>query len=174
MTLKNLNNKTMHYILIITLALSSYCAAQSKPSDYERLQKLRQLEINKINKQYLNDLEKLKSKYTKKGNLEVAVMIDKEIKNITSALKATTSIDTDIFTKWGDKSSYADLRKDGTAYYFWKGSRVAKGNWVRQGNEIKLTWDNARVATYYIDSFDGNSIKLKDHAGVISVVKKLK
>ena len=83
---------TMKITPLITAFFCTFANGQEEPTDYLRLQELRLEKIDDINQQYLKALERLRTKYTKKGNLEVAVMIDNEIKSFEALVKKSKSI----------------------------------------------------------------------------------
>jgi hypothetical protein len=78
-------------IFLIFLSIQSIFA--ETPAELTKLRSLRESEINKINSSYVKALEKLKTKYTKKGDLPSAIIIDKEIKEFSKkAIKDNPNI----------------------------------------------------------------------------------
>ena len=75
----------MRYILTLIL-LTISLSAQEIPHDYQRLRDIRSQRISEIDKKYIIALEKLKLKYTKQGNLEIALLINEEIKKYKTKL----------------------------------------------------------------------------------------
>ena len=68
----------MKSILISALLITSVFS-QELPRDYEFLRNARDKSISNINRKYITHLKKLKTKYTKLGKLEIALLIDEEI-----------------------------------------------------------------------------------------------
>ena len=68
--------------ILLLVSFTAFTQAQDKPEDYKRLQTLRVLRKVQMDEQYIDALKKLKTKYTKAGNLEIAVMINKEIEDL--------------------------------------------------------------------------------------------
>ena len=68
--------------ILLLVSFTAFIQAQDKPEDYKRLQTLRVLRKVQMDEQYIDALKKLKTKYTKAGNLEIAVMINKEIEDL--------------------------------------------------------------------------------------------
>jgi len=68
--------------LIILSIIASSCItfAEEVPNDLKILRKSREAKIDELNAKYLKALERLKVKYTKKGDLTTALKIDEEIK----------------------------------------------------------------------------------------------
>lgn len=74
----------MKYVFRLLLFSSIVASARENPVDYRNLQKAYAQEIAQINEQYIQALKKLRTSYTKKGDLETALLIDQEIKNLSS------------------------------------------------------------------------------------------
>jgi len=68
--------------ILLLVSFTAFIQAQDKPEDYKRIQTLRVLRKVQMDEQYIDALKRLKTKYTKAGNLEIAVMINKEIEDL--------------------------------------------------------------------------------------------
>lgn len=69
------------------IANSAFC--QKLPYEYKILRDAREQRIEKLNKRYVEELEKLKIKFTKQGDLENALLIDREIKRYSTTKTKT-------------------------------------------------------------------------------------
>lgn len=68
--------KRIIHLIITSLVVENASADQPMPPDVQRIIEQRASASSKIDRIYVQELEKLKSSYTKQGNLEVALKID--------------------------------------------------------------------------------------------------
>jgi hypothetical protein len=84
--------KVMPILLAATVSfVTLVCADEALPPDVQRVIDQRAAAVAKIDKVYLQELDKLKTKYTKQGNLDVANKLMELIRNqggvLTNSLK---------------------------------------------------------------------------------------
>ena len=109
-------------------------ANDSIPSDLSLLQERRGRQIEKIDSTYKKELLKLREKYTKRGDLDTANLIDSILKNKFPLAQSFTNLAKDLVgTKWTwpepkfkEKDSWFRLHADGTTSAGW---HKRKGTW---------------------------------------------
>ncbi|MDB4780651.1 hypothetical protein OAG44_01110 [bacterium] len=79
---------------LLLISFTTFIQAQDKPKDYKQLQDLRIVRKAQLDKKYIDALKRLKTKYTKAGNLEIAVMINKEIEDLVQNKASKRTNDT--------------------------------------------------------------------------------
>lgn len=137
----------MKHLIIILIFLSSQSIFADTPTELTKLRSLRDKEIKKIDISYVKALKKLKTKFTKRGDLTSAISIDDEIKLFSSeAIKNNSNINE------RSKLDGENFKIEGT----WI---VHTGNkkYVRKFNKTKLVDQNG----------DKHSYEIKD--GVITI-----
>jgi len=143
--------KTIIALLIVSNIFST---AKETPYDFQRLKDLHAKNIEKINQQYIQALDKLRTKYTKKGDLEVAMMLDDEIRKYkASGFK--------LDGKW------KVITHNGKSYtrYFSNGEMIDQNKQRRRveikGETITIFWEGRRKGweKLKIDPSDPDSLK---------------
>lgn len=102
---------------ITAIVISSYffqiCAAATPP-EIEALQAQRSRKIDEINRIYQQELEKIKLKYTKLGNLDAANIAAALIKSLDAEMPAEKRVEKDTRWIWGSGGELV-LKRDGSA-----------------------------------------------------------
>jgi hypothetical protein len=129
--------KLIYSTFALTLILPLSQAEEALPSDVQRVSDQRDAAIDKINKTYVQELERLKTSYTKQGNLDVANKIVKLISGIKSD---------DLIGKWvfSHNGFVAEIKTGGDAILDGK----IRGKWAAKDSNLTIKWDHG-----YIDSF---------------------
>jgi len=167
-------------ILVISLLISNIVAEPSLPYDIKQLIHKRELAIKKIDFKYLVELENLKVKYTKSGNLEVANLINRiiiDLKPDSGNLTAQT-VYHEIVGKWefeykGKKRSFEFMSNSKfTGQYLVDGKRFS-GKWRVNGKKIGLSDENAKLRIpHYLKIVSSDTLIFVGTNGSMVGVKK--
>ena len=108
--------KNLQIILTLVAALLSLVLAKAEglPSELASLQEKRERKIAEIDRIYLQELEKLKITYTKRGDLESANLVVSIIAALTKGTDGENWMEKDTRWLWGSGGELV-LRKNGTA-----------------------------------------------------------
>ncbi|MGJ8634290.1 MAG: hypothetical protein ACSHX7_10250 [Luteolibacter sp.] len=131
-------------IIVTVLKLAQFSYAETLPHDVLHLQSQRKLALEEIDSKYRIELEKLKIKYTKTGDLEAA----NAIVHVLNNLKSPSTNKHPVIGKWefdskgntrtfefkDDSNFTGQLLKNGKKFF---------GKWSVDGNTIVL-WDAER------------------------------
>lgn len=117
-------------------------AAQNLPSDVSRVVDQRDAEIKKITQRCVAELEKLKVSYTKRGDLENALLVDKLIKE----MKLPSPMVGNWVFYYKGKSLRYTFREDGSmsGAYVISGSGF-KGTWKTKGDNVEIRSDSGDI-----------------------------
>ena len=77
--------------VLVGLFLLANCWSVELPQEVQRLRNQKNNAVERVNDKYSRELEKIKLRYTKKGNLEVALAIEKEIKSLGGEREGATN-----------------------------------------------------------------------------------
>ena len=136
-----LTPKTAITAIFISFYFFQICAAETPP-EIEALQAQRSRKIDEINRIYRQELEKIKLKYTKLGNLDSANIADALIKSLDTEKPAEKDaekpaekrVEKDTRWIWGSGGELV-LKRDGSASHSqWN----SPGTWVRKDDDTIL------------------------------------
>ena len=127
--------------IILLCAAASTLNLYAEP-ELERVQKAYNKAISRLNAQYVTALERVKTNYTKAGNLDGALKIREEIERLTpkpqekpEELRADFS-----GTKWQWNEKYVlNLHSKGSATLTEKGVKLHTWSWEHKNRVIKVT-----------------------------------
>lgn len=138
--------KSAWLLLAVLLVLPFARAEDDLPGDVRRVTEQRDAAIEKINKTYVQELEKLKLSYTKQGNLDVANKIVKMIEN-TQADDPNSLVG-----KWrAGRRAEIDIKSGGEATYNGK----IRGKWTIKISTFVVEWDNGFTDSYELPPAEG-------------------
>lgn len=125
--------------------LSPVGAAEKHPPDVSRVIAMRDAEINRINRIYVAELERLKVSYTKRGDLNNAVLVDKLVKEMKAGQEIVGSW---LFDFRGKPRAYT-FRENGsmTGAYASSGS-VFNGTWTADGGSVAIISDRGETVAH--------------------------
>ena len=122
--------------------------AEEPPAELKRLNEQRDREIAKIDEIYMQQLEKLKAKYLKIGDLDAA----NQVAGILDSFEPTAIVGNWHWQGLGELK----LQRNGLAkFYYWKGD----GKWKQQKpGVIRVTSDTGRIFEFTIKGDVGTAI----------------
>ena len=147
-------------LAMISLSLCcQFVTAEALPEDVETLKAKRNQAVQKIDATYYAELEKLKVKYTKAGNLEAANRINGMLEDL--ALNSSAVIGVDNFSVVGRWVFEAGNRK---RYFNFNGDMSFTGQFAVAGDKFSGTWrvEGKRIVLF----LDGK--KRSDYVEIIS------
>ncbi|MDA7659759.1 hypothetical protein N8651_04030 [Akkermansiaceae bacterium] len=138
------------YFLLMTAV---FATAEKIPFELERLNNQRDRKIEEINQIYKKQLESLKVKYTKAGNLDAANQVAAILKELGPTKEKETR------WEWGSGGELV-LRPNGVATHtIWK----RNGKWSRQEDgSIRLESDLGKIFIIQIEGSMGHVTKFSD------------
>lgn len=149
--------KKMKYAIPIIASIIALCPAFGAeiPPELERLNAQRARQISEIDKIYMGQLELLKIKFTKAGDLDAANQVAAILKKMAPVEEA----DRETHWEWGSGGQLV-LRQDGVATHtVW----TKNGKWRREADgTIRLESSSGRV---FIIRIDGNVGQVIDPGG---------
>ena len=151
-----MNISNIIIISIFALVIPSW--SEDLPDEANRLRDQRAEAISKINSKYLEELEKIKIKFTKAGNLEKAMAIDAEIKNNQQNAEAITTTsnsgrglsESSIIGEY--KYTYMPNGYNET-WVFKKDSQLESFNFQSKGDAVKGKW-SIKGSSLYVEKPD--------------------
>ncbi|MEJ6828777.1 MAG: hypothetical protein QNK61_01155 [Akkermansiaceae bacterium] len=170
---------------ILTLLAATPMFAKELPSEFKDLKDIRESRIEIINEQYVDALKKLKMRYTKKGDLESAILVDEEIKlyfhdkGFSSAKIHEDKVNEDQFLgvwvfDFGDWERVRTLEKGGSV----KQNNKAWGNWKIEGQDLIITFRDGGHINIFTLPFKHSKITgkyiTKDTKGRVSIKRLTK
>ncbi|MGJ8658080.1 MAG: hypothetical protein ACSHX6_16655 [Akkermansiaceae bacterium] len=156
------------YLIIVILTIIPIFA-EELPYEFKKLKNIRDSQIETINEQYVTALEKLKLKYTKKGELASALLVDEEIKSyLKSDSLSTENIEPKqflgtwlfSFDNWSRVRTIETNNKVNQSGKFW-------GTWKTEKQILILTSkDGKQINTFKLPlSKDINTGEYRDQDG---------
>ena len=150
----------MKYAIPIIATIIAVCPAVGAeiPPELERLNAQRARQIAEIDKVYMSQLELLKIKFTKAGDLDAANQVVAILKKMAPVEEA----DRETRWEWGSGGQLV-LRQDGVATHtVWK----KNGKWRKEADgTIRLESDIGRVFSIRIDGDVGQVIDIQGGKG---------
>ena len=161
--------KIIHILIVNAVAAMSVMGAI--PSELEKLEKERVGEIAEVNSNYVKQLEKLKLKYMKKGDLDSANMVQSKIDSIsTPNQKPQKDQLEDSRWAWGSGGTLT-LQKNGVARHTSWGHRSGKWKKYNDGT-MTITVGSSVFKVTFIDDVQGQVIHKKTGAKTTITRKK--
>jgi len=146
MTLKS----SIHAFLALAF-MSTISLGAELPEEAQRLIEIRKKAIEKIDEKFVDELEKIKTTYTKMGDLESANAILDLIENVALPMKT----DVQFVGKWlfisGKWKGTRELRENGVCYS--EGKRIGKWNMADQ--HLIINFDGGEATTFTLPIRDG-------------------
>ena len=141
-------------LLVIASLIRVAWSEEVLPADVRRVIEQRDAAIAKIDKIYLQELEKVKLRYTKEGKLDVALNIDRMIKNLQPSVESTDSFLEGDWVLHVPSINYTEVRNfKGKYMYTANGVRF---RWFKTNNGIKIEAGSGNFEIVTIDSFQPN------------------
>ena len=129
-----MNGITSAIIAMAMAAIFAQPCTAVTPPEVEALLAQRSRKIDEINRVYREELEKIKLKYTKLGNLAAANLVDSLIKQIEGDKLTKKNIEKDTRWIWGSGGELV-LKRDGSATHTqWN----RPGSWMRKDDHTIL------------------------------------
>lgn len=152
------------FLTILRSCILLSCAfGDDLPFELKRLNEQRDRKIAEINRIYKQQLEELKTKYTKEGNLDAA----NQVVSILDQLDPAAEPEEETRWEWGSGGELV-LRPNGVATHtIWK----RNGKW-RRGDDglIRLESDSGKAFTIRIEGDLGHVLGLRD--GKRTIIKR--
>ena len=138
---------------MVSIASVAFATAEKIPFELERLNNQRDRKIEEINQIYKKQLESLKVKYTKAGNLDAANQVAAILKELGPTKEKETR------WEWGSGGELV-LRPNGVATHtIWK----RNGKWSREEDgSIRLESDLGKIFIIQIEGSMGYVTKFSD------------
>jgi hypothetical protein len=133
--------KAAFLFLVAASILPHVLAEQPLPPDVERVVDQRAAAIAKIDRTYVQELEKLKINYTKQGNLNVA----NKIANLILESQSDNYVG-----KWIAGRAVTEIKPDGEATV-----SNFRGNWIVKESTLIIQWNNGFTDSYELPPVDG-------------------
>jgi hypothetical protein len=156
--------KSATLLLVALMATSVIGQSTSEVRDLTALRsswsKAREQAVMPLDQKYDAALRALKDRLTKAGNLDGAIQVDAELKNLATASQSAANPAQPLFGRWeipGGKG-IVTIREDGTAENQ-AGSKVYPGKWSIKSGFMVIEWAS-KVST---------RISLRQKAGELSV-----
>ena len=124
-----------------------YSSGAELPSDVKQLLSKRNEAVAKIDEIFLKELEKLKVKYTKQGDLESAnKTVDLIEKYSQESPKTVPKIEDELIGRWIGRTS-SGLSPE---YFFMRNGNVNDGKWriANNGKKLVCTWPDGTSDTF--------------------------
>ena len=137
------------FLLIVLICIPSLRA--ELPEEAQRLIDMRKEAIEKIDKKFTDELEKIKITYTKRGDLDSANAILDLIRTVPLPIQFDTQFDGKWqFTaaKW---SGIKELRDNGVCYLEGK----AQGKWNQTDQHLIIQFDGGEIYTFALPIREG-------------------
>jgi hypothetical protein len=157
-------------IILFTFTLSLFQARGDTPPELKRIQEQRDRKIEEIDRIYLRELEVLKIRYTKQGDLESANLVNDIIQSLGSE-EVDELPDDGKTTRWEwGSGGILTLRPSGIATHtLWK----QQGKWQREADgSIRLENDGALAFRIVFEEEIGRVTALR--GGATTTIKPLK
>ena len=139
------------------------------PMDVQSVLNKRRDAISKIDATYVGELEELKIKYTKLGDLENAVRINDMIASMKPASGdnlAKSAIGRWTYQKWGEEQWF-ELLENGEARHKSK----ERGKWRISGSTMYVEWNNGGKASLNLPPKNGVLTGVDAKQGALSFTK---
>lgn len=136
-------HKILLPLIIVLLTFHAGAADEDLPYDIAALQSKRDTKVIEIDRAYVRELEKLKIKYTKLGELETANKIVAMITEIHAAnpamIRKVNEAVEKLIGSWvrANHGLSYDIKPDGTATH-----GKESGRWSVENNVLEIKWQN--------------------------------
>ena len=145
--------KTFISICFLSSLFAGYSSGSELPSDVKQLLSNRNDAVARIDEIFVQELEKLKVKYAKMGDLESAnKTVDLIEKYSKETLKTMPKIEDELIGRWLVSSSTGWRG----ALHFMPSGKVNDGKWsiVNNGKKLVCKWPNGKADTFDLPPVD--------------------
>ena len=160
-----LNFAIRSFLLIVLIFAPSLRA--ELPEEAQRLIDMRKEAVEKIDKKFINELEEIKTTYTKRGDLDSANAILELIRTVPFPIQ----IDTQFDGKWqftaAKWSGIKELRNNGLCYLEGK----AQGKWNKTDQNLIIQFDGGEIYTFALPIREGVLSGVSSHGPKIQAAK---
>lgn len=165
-----MRDPTFVWILASSLAISISHA--QTPPELQRIEDQRVSAIAKIEKTYIEELQKQRASYAKSGNQSAVALIDEKLKSAgleTPAPPIDSIVGEWHYSKSGIGHQSFVLYENSTAQH----ATGVRGTWHVGRSKLFIKWDNGRKVSFDLPPVD-NTLKGEDVDGAVIATKGAK